>query len=67
MHAITFEVGAVLPDPEWQAPAYCFDESGPQDDAAEVASTAHFRPLDMFKQLSLLDNRDVLKLSLPGA
>lgn len=26
-HVMTFEVGAVLEDPKWQAPVYCFKES----------------------------------------
>lgn len=25
-HVMTFEVGQVLDDPNWQAPVYCFDE-----------------------------------------
>lgn len=25
-HVITFEVGAVLDDPHWQAPVYCFNQ-----------------------------------------
>ena len=26
-HVMTFEVGSVLEDPEWQAPVYCFTEA----------------------------------------
>lgn len=26
-HVMTFEVGAVLEDPHWQAPVYCFSEN----------------------------------------
>ena len=26
-HVMTFEVGAVLEDANWQAPVYCFDEN----------------------------------------
>ncbi|KAL0385254.1 UNVERIFIED_CONTAM: hypothetical protein Sradi_2919700 [Sesamum radiatum] len=26
IHVMTFEVGAVLEDPKWQAPVYCFDK-----------------------------------------
>ncbi|KAJ4847792.1 hypothetical protein Tsubulata_048445 [Turnera subulata] len=39
-HVMTFEVGAVLDDAEWQAPAYCFKE--PQkDDTPAVVSIAN--------------------------
>lgn len=26
-HVMTFEIGAVLEDPNWQAPVYCFNET----------------------------------------
>ena len=26
-HVMTFDVGAVLDDPNWQAPVYCFNET----------------------------------------
>ncbi|MCH92703.1 hypothetical protein A2U01_0013644 [Trifolium medium] len=26
-HVMTFEVGAVLEDPKWQAPVYCFNQT----------------------------------------
>lgn len=32
IHVMTFEVGAVLQDSQWQAPAYCF--SGQDDERA---------------------------------
>ncbi|KAJ1704010.1 hypothetical protein LUZ63_003789 [Rhynchospora breviuscula] len=33
MHVMTFEVGAVLEDSEWQAPEYCFTESAKNGNA----------------------------------
>jgi hypothetical protein len=29
-HVMTFEVGAVLDDPHWQAPVYCFSDAEPE-------------------------------------
>ena len=37
-HVMTFEVGAVLEDPNWQAPVYCFHE------AEKEKSSPQFRP-----------------------
>lgn len=33
-HFMTFEVGRVLEDPNWQAPVYCFEESNEQNKPA---------------------------------
>ncbi|KAG5148568.1 hypothetical protein JHK82_015449 [Glycine max] len=32
-HVMTFEVGAVLEDPNWQAPVYCFSENGKENNS----------------------------------
>ncbi|XP_078432484.1 uncharacterized protein At4g14100-like [Wolffia australiana] len=50
MHVMTFEVGAVLPDPAWQAPVYCFPETEPRDEPPRATGGPH----DLFRQLSLL-------------
>lgn len=39
-HVMTFEAGAALEDPEWQAPAYCFGEKGGEDPAKLAAASS---------------------------
>ncbi|KAJ0112337.1 hypothetical protein Patl1_01338 [Pistacia atlantica] len=34
-HVMTFEVGAVLEDPKWQAPVYCFKEEALEEEEEE--------------------------------
>eukprot|EP00250_Pteridium_aquilinum_P015837 c22789_g1_i1 orf=267-971(-) len=41
-HVMTFEVGAVLEDSEWQAPAYCFDEQNGRG-AAKLKKTVDIK------------------------
>lgn len=49
VHVITFEVGALLEDAEWQAPLYCFDEAGAVEDPNEKASPVKgYAPLYRF-------------------
>ncbi|KAL9313933.1 hypothetical protein ACSQ67_019385 [Phaseolus vulgaris] len=35
-HVMTFEVGAVLEDPNWQAPVYCFSENEKKNDSPNL-------------------------------
>lgn len=51
-HVMTFEVGAILEDPKWQAPVYCFtfkeEEEEEQEKVAlleSAASGSSFRKL----------------------
>ena len=39
-HVMTFEVGAVLEDPNWQAPVYCFGKDKPLLESMVVPTTA---------------------------
>lgn len=42
-HVMTFEVGQVLDDPNWQAPVYCFDEEAAaanRQDQETISSSA---------------------------
>lgn len=41
-HVMTFEVGAILEDPKWQAPVYCFkeEEEEEQEKVAVLESAA---------------------------
>ncbi|KAK4414061.1 hypothetical protein Salat_2818900 [Sesamum alatum] len=43
-HVMTFEVGQVLDDPNWQAPVYCF-EGAKQDDKVMLESPFQYRGL----------------------
>ncbi|KAL6011792.1 hypothetical protein ACLOJK_002258 [Asimina triloba] len=39
VHVVTFEVGVVLEDSKWQAPAYCFEkEEGKKSESAAAAA-----------------------------
>jgi len=40
VHVMTFEVGAVLEDAEWQAPIYCFDKAVAVEDPKEKAKAS---------------------------
>lgn len=39
-HVITFEVGKVLEDPNWQAPVYCFDQGKKSPSLPESLASA---------------------------
>jgi hypothetical protein len=51
MHVMTFEVGAVLDDWEWQAPEYCFTES---------TKKGYVEIQDMPKEIDLVNVLDYL-------
>lgn len=40
-HVMTFEVGKVLADPNWQAPAYCFKEAKKEEISSPVSLVTH--------------------------
>lgn len=40
-HVMTFEVGAVLEDPKWQAPVYCFKESEKKENTVFKSVVSH--------------------------
>ncbi|XP_027338820.1 uncharacterized protein At4g14100-like [Abrus precatorius] len=40
-HVMTFEVGAVLEDPNWQAPVYCFNENEKERGASLLEPAVH--------------------------
>lgn len=44
-HFMTFEVGAVLEDTKWQAPAYCFQEKTDAITGMELT----YKPVDMIR------------------
>lgn len=49
-HVMTFEVGAILEDPKWQAPVYCFKEEKEEEQEKvalleSAASGSSFRKL----------------------
>jgi hypothetical protein len=56
MHAMTFEVGAVLDDSEWQAPEYCFTESTENENVEIIQEEIQ----DMPKGIDLVNVLDYL-------
>ena len=40
-HVMTFEVGAVLEDPKWQSPVYCFNEFEKKENAVFKSVVSH--------------------------
>lgn len=47
MHVMTFEVGAVLDDSEWQAPEYCFTENVHNDNAEIIEEEIQDMPKEI--------------------
>ncbi|KAF3337113.1 hypothetical protein FCM35_KLT17700 [Carex littledalei] len=56
MHVMTFEVGAVLDDSEWQAPEYCFTENVLNDNAEIIEEEIQ----DMPKEIESVNALDYL-------
>jgi hypothetical protein len=47
LHVMSFEVGAVLEDSQWQAPAYCFDDDEEEEAEVEEEEEEVAKPLLM--------------------
>jgi hypothetical protein len=42
-HVMTFEVGSVLEDPNWQAPVYCFNQTEKEKSVSSLLESTSVR------------------------